>query len=192
MGKTVYLMRHGETLFNQLKKVQGWCDSPLTEKGVRQAQMVGDYFKRQQIQFDSAYSSTSERACDTLEQVTDCPYQRVKGLKEWNFGRFEGESEFLNPPLPYGDFFVTYGGEKEMAFRQRVSDTLVELMEAETGETILAVSHGAACRQFMRAWAHTSDVDQNEPLSNCCVLKFDYDQGAFRLLEIINQDFSGL
>lgn len=28
-----YLMRHGQTLFNTLNRIQGWCDSPLTEKG---------------------------------------------------------------------------------------------------------------------------------------------------------------
>ena len=33
----LYLMRHGETLFNTQKRVQGWCDSPLTEnESVRQ------------------------------------------------------------------------------------------------------------------------------------------------------------
>ena len=30
MKKKLFLMRHGETLFNQLKKIQGACDSPLT------------------------------------------------------------------------------------------------------------------------------------------------------------------
>ena len=32
--KDLYLMRHGETLFNQRRKIQVWCDSPLTEKGI--------------------------------------------------------------------------------------------------------------------------------------------------------------
>ncbi|HEX9025467.1 MAG TPA: histidine phosphatase family protein [Clostridium sp.] len=31
MKKTLYLMRHGQTLFNVRRKVQGWRDSPLTE-----------------------------------------------------------------------------------------------------------------------------------------------------------------
>ncbi|MDN6419474.1 MAG: phosphoglycerate mutase family protein, partial [Lactiplantibacillus plantarum] len=34
MAKTLYMMRHGETLFNRLKKIQGACDSPLTPKGI--------------------------------------------------------------------------------------------------------------------------------------------------------------
>ena len=32
MKKTLYLMRHGQTLFNVEHKIQGWCDSPLTEQ----------------------------------------------------------------------------------------------------------------------------------------------------------------
>ena len=190
--KTLYLMRHGQTLFNQLHKIQGWCDAPLTELGIKKAQIAGQYFKERQIQIESAYCSTSERASDTLEQVTDIAYTRLKGLKEWNFGRFEGEPEFLNPALPYGDFFVPFGGEDEKIFQQRVADTIMDFMEKEQNEIVLAVSHGAACRQFMRYWAHTSDVDQKGQLGNCCILKFEFEHYEARLVEIINHDFSGL
>jgi broad specificity phosphatase PhoE len=129
MEKTLYLMRHGQTLFNKRRKVQGWCDSPLTELGIKQADTAAKYFKEHNIVFDHAYSSTSERACDTLEIVTDMPYTRVKGLKEWNFGRFEGESEDLNPPLPYDDFFVKFGGEDQKELQQRIVTTLQKIME---------------------------------------------------------------
>ena len=60
-------MRHGETLFNVQHKIQGWCDSPLTEKGIKQAQKARDYFSKKGITFDHAYCSTSERCSDTLE-----------------------------------------------------------------------------------------------------------------------------
>lgn len=70
MTKTLYLMRHGQTLFNKRHRIQGWCDAPLTDLGVYQAQVAGQYFKNAGITFDAAYSSTSERACDTLEIVT--------------------------------------------------------------------------------------------------------------------------
>lgn len=144
MTKTVYLMRHGETFFNQQKKIQGWCDSPLTDKGKNQAIIAGQYFTENNISIESAYSSTSERACDTLELVTNKDYKRIKGLKEWNFGVFEAEHEYLNPPLPYGDFFVPYGGEGELEFRERVAKTLYKIMEEEEKQTVLVVSHGAA------------------------------------------------
>ncbi|MGL4773869.1 MAG: histidine phosphatase family protein [Clostridium sp.] len=192
MKKTLYLMRHGQTLFNLRRKVQGWCDAPLTELGVKQATIVGEYFKNNNITFDYAYSSTSERACDTLEYVCDMSYTRVKGLKEWNFGTFEGESEDLNPPLPYRDFFVKYGGEDEFELRSRVSEALYTIMEKDDHNTVLAVSHGAACRQFMRHWEHTSDIDQIKRLSNCCILKFEFENGIFKLIEIINHDFSNV
>ena len=49
MKKTLYLMRHGQTLFNLRRKVQGWCDAPLTNLGVKQAIIAGEYFKSNNI-----------------------------------------------------------------------------------------------------------------------------------------------
>ena len=46
MKKTLYLMRHGQTLFNLQHKIQGWCDAPLTELGIKQAQSASEYFKK--------------------------------------------------------------------------------------------------------------------------------------------------
>ena len=63
----LYFMRHGQTLFNLLRRKQGWCDSPLTELGIEQAKTVGATLRGRGLTFDHAYSSTSERACDTLE-----------------------------------------------------------------------------------------------------------------------------
>ena len=51
MKKTLYLMRHGQTLFNLQHKIQGWCDSPLTELGIKQAKVVGKWFKDHDITF---------------------------------------------------------------------------------------------------------------------------------------------
>lgn len=90
MEKILYLMRHGQTLFNVRRKIQGVCDAPLTELGIQQAKRAAGYFADQRIEFDHAYSSTSERACDTLELVRDMDYKRVKGLKEWEFRCLRG------------------------------------------------------------------------------------------------------
>ena len=78
-----YLMRHGQTLFNTLNRIQGWCDSPLTEKGQDQARQVRAYFEKHGLTFDQYYCTTTERASDTLELATGrTDYQRVKGLKK--------------------------------------------------------------------------------------------------------------
>ena len=145
-------MRHGQTLFNQLHKIQGACDSPLTDLGIKQAQLARTYFNTNQIQLTAAFCSTSERASDTLEIVTNnsLPYTRLKGLKEWNFGRFEGQDEALNPPLPYGDFFKSFGGEGQSEVGLRMETTILDLMATAAGENVLVVSHGAACACFYR------------------------------------------
>ena len=162
MEKLLYLMRHGETEFNVRKKIQGWCDSPLTEIGIQQAKIAETYFSNNRIEIDHAYSSTSERASDTLEIVTgnQMPYQRLKGLKEWHFGAFEGESEHLNPSIPYGDFFEKFGGESEEKMRDRLATTLKMIMDSADHQNVLAVSHGAACSCFMRKWSQNQQVDQ--------------------------------
>ena len=192
MKKKLYLMRHGQTLFNIQKKIQGWCDAPLTELGIGQARIAGQYFKDNNITFDAAYSSTSERACDTLEIVTDykMPYIRLKGLKEWNFGLYEGKDEILNPPLPYGDFFVQFGGENEQQLQDRVVKALKEVMEKDGHNSVIAVSHGASCAQFIRYWEKYNVAQYKRGIKNCAIFVYEYEDGIFSCKEIINHDFS--
>ena len=97
--KTLYMMRHGQTLFNQKRLMQGWCDSPLTELGKRQARCVKEYLENNEIVFDGAYASSSERACDTLEIVTSLPYQRLKGLKNGILVFMKEKAMILIPPF---------------------------------------------------------------------------------------------
>ena len=54
MEKILYLMRHGQTLFNVRRKIQGVCDAPLTELGIQQAKRAAGYFADQRIEFDHA------------------------------------------------------------------------------------------------------------------------------------------
>ena len=182
----LYLMRHGQTLFNLLRRKQGWCDSPLTELGIEQAKTVGDLVRERGVSFDHAYSSTSERACDTLELAfPDMPYTRVKGLKEWNFGRFEGASEDLNPKLPYGDFFKQYGGENEVELRERLMKTITEIMQRPGHESVLCVSHGAATAQVMRA-VGVEPLDLKNRIGNCAMLELDFDGEIFTYVNLFN------
>lgn len=158
----LYMMRHGQTLFNLRHMIQGWCDAPLTELGIGQARVAGEYFKNKGITFDHAYSSTAERACDTLELVCDMPYERVKGLKEMNFGKYEGQSEAMNPPLPYLDFFKKYaGGESQDEVQERMVKTVGEIMAQEGHESVLIVTLAA-----IRELAGFLDADGVEGILN--------------------------
>lgn len=183
------MIRHGQTLFNVLRRKQGWCDSPLTEVGIEQARAAGAYLRERGITFDHVYSSTSERCCDTTELVVPGQsYKRVKGLKEWNFGKFEGVSEDLNPPgPPYGDFFVQYGGEAEMDFRARLVSTVTDLMRRPNHESVLMVSHGAAIAQFPRAFGVDIRKMTGKRVGNCGMAVYDFDgDSSFSLVEVIN------
>lgn len=189
MKKHLYLMRHGETLFNVRRRIQGWCDSPLTQNGIAQAKAAGEYLKG--IDFDHYYSSTSERCCDTLEIVTDykVPYVRLKALKERNFGIFEGESEDLNPKrgsdFTYDDLFPHYGGEYGKESMNRVYNALKDIMEKDDHQKVLAVSHGGACHFFLSQVTDPNVIFNTGGYTNCCILHFEYEDGEFRFNEII-------
>jgi len=194
MTKTLYLMRHGETLFNQLHLIQGASDSPLTQKGIDSAKTAGKHFKEDGIKFDHAYSSTQERASDTLELITDQPYQRLKGLKEWNFGVFEAKPEYLNPHdqpgrNSYGDFFVQFQGESDYDVQNRMNETLTKVMEnAKDDENVLAVSHGGAIYAFLLKWMDIQAIKEKVSLHNCAVVKMSYDDGKFIFEDVIQNN----
>ena len=192
MSKTLYLMRHGQTMFNLRGKVQGASDSPLTELGISQAQTAGQYFKKHNIEFDNLYSSSSERACDTLENVApNIPYQRSKGLKEWSFGILEGESVDLltamwdNSDL-FGNRLVAFEGDSKEDVETRLNQTLNKMMEETVGSTVLAVSHGTGIQAFLRTLI--GDTAASEVfIGNCHILKFEYDNQKFKYIEKIDQ-----
>jgi len=189
MTKTFYLMRHGQTLFNVRRKIQGACDSPLTELGIQQAEAAAKYFDT--ITFDKLYASTSERASDTLEIATRnrMPYTRLKGLKEMNFGTYEGESEDLNPDREtFETFFVAYGGESRDMVKERMKETCLNIMRQADHDCVLAVSHAGACLHFLRNWADPSVVFNAGGFKNCAILKFEYDNDVFTFVEVIHPE----
>lgn len=96
MATEVYLVRHGETMFNQLNKVQGWCDSPLTVKGINDLKRTANALS--QVHFDNMYSSDLKRAIDTVHLMKDAnlvsDIGKIKKLPEFRevfFGTFEGD-----------------------------------------------------------------------------------------------------
>lgn len=92
---TIYLIRHGETLFNTTDQIQGFSDSPLTDMGICQAKKVGQNLK--QVRFDLAYTGDLGRQRNTLKLILAQNMQKRPkvryhdGFKEWNFGGYEGK-----------------------------------------------------------------------------------------------------
>lgn len=184
--KTIYLMRHGETLFNTMDVNQGQCDSPLTSNGIHQAEAARDWFQSQGIRFDSIYSSTAERACDTAEIVSGgMPCIRRKDLKEIFLGTREASPNRENPAYPYEDYFVAFGGEDLNAFTQRIYGAVRSVAQEAPGKTVLIVSHGMAIRRFL---ACVQPVEKAAAgfIGNCGIVKLRYGDGEFRVEDIIN------
>ncbi|MEI5993849.1 histidine phosphatase family protein [Candidatus Enterococcus mansonii] len=111
---TIYLTRHGETMFNIMNKVQGWSDTPLTEEGEKVAADLGKGLAQEKITFSAAYSSDLKRAFDTATIVlanTDqkkLEIQQNKQLREPNYGGYEGEFiDKITPELAAHNGFET-------------------------------------------------------------------------------------
>lgn len=89
------LVRHGETAYNKEGIIQGQMDIPLSDEGLKQADLLGKYL-RNDI-FTGIYASDLKRAYQTAEAVVKhsattrpaiIPDVR---LRERNFGELEGQ-----------------------------------------------------------------------------------------------------
>ena len=140
-----YFVRHGKTLFNRKGRMQGWCDSPLLEEGIQQAENVASALRN--VPFNRAYCSTSERAWDTAKEICkyhDIPLILTKGLKEFSFGSLDGARKEEVLDSPFFDDWSSKGGETNEGFAKRVFTTMQSIVdESHDGDTILLVSHGA-------------------------------------------------
>lgn len=228
MFTTLYLVRHGQTVFNTRLLIQGRCDSPLTDLGREQARAAALWLGDRGVRFDAAFSSPAERACGTMELLWGGAYTRLEGLRERSFGDLEG-TDVLALPKPMGDYPVSFGGEPGSKLEARLTSTLTAVMRGDyearpvsapkgvlsgrsigsrnpvPGRTdapvepcavrpldegapcsgnVLAVSHGAACKAFARAWEHTAEVELPSPFPNCCVLVYRFDGASFTLVEV--------
>lgn len=65
----LYVVRHGVTAWNRLRKVQGRADIPLAEEGVRLAEKTGEALRN--VPFDLCFSSPLKRAVQTAEYILE-------------------------------------------------------------------------------------------------------------------------
>lgn len=185
--KKIYLMRHGQTLFNTMSLNQGQCDSPLTSLGVQQAEIAKKWFKDNKIIFEAVYSSSLERTCDTTEIVTDLPYTRCKDLKEIFLGTWEATPIEKNPKYPYGDFFIKYGGEDLDEFTERIYKAIKKIADQCNKENILIVSHGMAIKRFLTKIGYTT-YEGYSFIGNCGIVCLEYENEIFEVKQIVNHE----
>lgn len=191
MNKDLYLVRHGQTIFNLKRIIQGWSDSPLTQLGCEQAARAGMFLRARGVEPDYAYTSTLHRTEQTIASLwPGLAYERLDGLREWFFGDFEAERVMLMPERPWRDFYRQFGGEGQMQVRDRMVTTLTDLMRRPDHSCVLAVSHASAIKEFLDHSRGAAADERERVPGNCSVLHFAFDDATdtFELVEVFTQE----
>ncbi|MDI9475894.1 MAG: histidine phosphatase family protein [Natronincolaceae bacterium] len=157
--KKLYLVRHGQTLWNLEGKTQGSKNSGLTPLGFEQAKKLGEYFR--DIELGEIYCSTLQRAYSTAQIIADIKNLDCKldsRLVEMNFGEWEG---LTRPEIKkrYPDDFRTWmekphlanipSGETIEIAQKRMVDFVDDKIIKSDKDTILVVSHGTVIRLLL-------------------------------------------
>jgi probable phosphoglycerate mutase len=186
------LIRHGETVWNRERRMQGHSDSPLSDTGVRQARLLAQRMK--DIAFDALYSSDSGRAHHTALSVAGVTGHELivePRLRERHFGVFEGltgEEMQAQHPEAYERFksrdphYAVPGGESAQTFRDRAIACLTEIAARHAGERVVVVTHGLVCDVAYRA-AHSIDLmaRRDFDLVNTGLNHFRFEAGAWHV-----------
>jgi broad specificity phosphatase PhoE len=192
----LFLVRHGQTEWNLVHRIQGQLDSPLTELGRLQADRVGAALAG--VEFSQLYCSDSGRAMETVERIRRAnpdlpmPCMDVR-LRELDYGDWEGvlssELEADNP-----GFFRSYinnagsfkapNGESFTDLQNRFSSFLSGLKMADD-ENCLIVSHGGLIRVALlvltgKSLTEFRSIDSIEAAS---ISRLEWTNGSWTLLE---------
>lgn len=191
----LYLVRHGQTIWNSEKRMQGWENSDLTDRGIEEAKKLGE--KLNKIDFSKVYSSPAGRALQTAEYASGKPRNEmglIEGFKEMGFGVWEGEyfenfqgeekiefEKVWNDPVNYRP----KGGETFQQVEERAKKSFDELLERHQGEEILVVSHGVLIRVLMSVIKGVELKDiWNQPVignTSLTIVEFSED-GSFNII----------
>lgn len=195
----LYFVRHGETQYNVQKRVQGFCDSPLTDNGIAQAKSVG--MGLSEIDFDAVYASESQRVIDTAQHAIghrNIPIMTDPRLKEMNFGVLESLYA-TEISVQYGNILETLfslkdlnmsapGGESYLQLFSRTNSVIDEIVQKHQndGGNILVFSHGVTIGNYLMQLTKLSKYPHHE---NCSVSIVRYSNDGFHAETIADTSF---
>ena len=192
-------VRHGETDWNRVRRLQGQTDVPLNALGVEQAARLGRALAAEPIV--AIHASDLLRAATTAEPAAErlgLSIRRDPRLRERHYGVLEGRTfpEFLasHPHeaerLRVRDAHHTIeGGESQQTFFDRVVAAVTEIA-ADADRTvargdgqrpaILIVTHGGVLDMLHRAATGLAlDAERIAPIPNAVINRLVFDDGAF-------------
>jgi broad specificity phosphatase PhoE len=151
----IYLVRHGQTVFNRDSRLQGRIDSPLTELGLAQAAQVGAWFKPR-IDDPARWTVSASPLGRTRKTAERLAAEAGLGgrvvvderLIELSIGSWEGktrsELEALRPDLAGQPFFMHCpDGETWASASARLGAWLDDWADRNDHD-VIAVSHAGA------------------------------------------------
>ncbi len=159
----IYLVRHAESTWNPIKRLQGVQDPPLSTHGRQQAERLGQRFR--DIHLEAIYSSHLTRAFQTAEAIARATGLSVAvedGLQELSFGEWEGmllselDLEGCRTFLEYWVHQVRYqhqpvpGSEPLEICRSRMVRALSSIIQRHSEGSAVVVSHGSALAIFFQ------------------------------------------
>lgn len=143
----IWLVRHGQTVENHERIIQGQLDGQLSSEGIEQAEKVAEALK--DIAFDVIYSSDLGRARETTRHIrkyhprTPVIYSPL--LREKSFDALQGkkvEELNLSPLDPWQFIFTLQAGESPEEVAQRARSLLEVIVKGHQGQKLLLVGHG--------------------------------------------------
>ena len=155
----LYLIRHGETDYNNSLRFQGQTDIPLNQKGIEQAEKAADFFK--DIPLQAIYTSTLIRAKTTAEIIARAKgmeLQETDALREMSFGIWENmntkdiQKKYAKE---WKDFFASPArttipqGESMLDVQKRAYPTVQEILDRYPEGDVAFVAHGGIIRVLM-------------------------------------------
>jgi 2,3-bisphosphoglycerate-dependent phosphoglycerate mutase len=187
------VVRHGETVWNRERRMQGTTDTPLSDVGRSQAQAVGRRLAGED--FSALYASDLARARETASIIAGHSGRKLvvdARLRERRFGIFEGltageiEQRF---PEEHARFisrdpdYEVPGGECARRFTERCLGCLSEIAGRHRGEEIVVVTHGLVLDSLYRAAQGLGHGERRPvPLINASLNFFDHGAGRWRLV----------
>ncbi|SFI55395.1 Broad specificity phosphatase PhoE [Paenibacillus sp. UNC496MF] len=150
------LIRHGQTAWNELGKIQGRTDIPLNQEGVRQARALANRLTTEPLKWDAVVSSDLMRARQTagiIAEALGIPLLEPDArLRERYYGDVEGTTEADRLSRWGADWKkLDHGQENDEQLRNRALAFVEEAAATMPDRDLLVVTHGSLLSQLLRA-----------------------------------------
>ena len=171
----IYIVRHGQTEWNKIKRIAGRTDIELNQQGILQAQQIADMFK--DVKFDVVISSPLKRTLQTAQIITKTPIVIDERLIERSNGELEGKMvKDVPQDLDFNNENETrFNIENIKDFRKRILSFCNDLTTKYKGKNVLVTTHSGVIL-YIRCFFEGEPKDNNFNLykvSNCEILKYE-------------------